>query len=87
MSLQKPTAEEFKRADRLWQQMEGDLNKLAAERRSLSASIQKLTFVSDQQNAYALMDNINKAEKELIDSQQELEAWLIENEAPGWTST
>lgn len=87
MSIQNPTAEDFKTADRQWQEYEDILNGLEAERKQLSSVIQKLTFVSDQQNAYSIMDGISKTEKEVREKQQDLEAWLIENEAPGWVST
>lgn len=87
MSLSNPTPHDFRQQDLLWQTYETDLERLAAERKRLSGEIQRLTNAADQQNAYAILDAVNAAEGELIRKQQDVEEWLIENNAPGWTNT
>jgi hypothetical protein len=76
----------LKSADRRWNEIEHDLTLLENRKKKFYAWVEKFqipykSLVLDD------IDNWNDQIRRLTEEQSHLEMFLIENEAPGWTST
>jgi hypothetical protein len=77
----------LKQADIEWQSTELEISRLEALERRLQAHYNKLVGEKAKNSTDGLIKGIQLAIREQLQYQQRLENFLIENEAPGWTST
>jgi hypothetical protein len=80
------TLEDFKRADLRWQQIEVDMEMLQKRQAEYSRAIEQMPLHLAT-GLYAAFDILTEEIRMITLEQQEIEEFLIENEAPGWTST
>lgn len=80
------TGKTMAQLEREWQRNEHDLLNLHFRRERLKAELENLSisgYELDLSNWHDLQEAINA----LQEKQMYIEGWLIEHEAPGWTST
>jgi hypothetical protein len=76
----------FKEVELRWQQIELDIAGLQENQQDIAACIHA-AHQSTYEQAWVTYDIIGEQIRKLSLEQQEIEEYLIENEAPGWTST
>jgi hypothetical protein len=70
-----------------WHEIELDLPNLELIQRKMYEMSREKTYKPEQDLARTLGDNYGEMIKRLVEEQSELETYLIEHEAEGWTST
>jgi hypothetical protein len=81
-----PIKKGFREAELRWQEIELDVARLQENQRDIAAYIHA-AHQSTYEQAWVTYDIIGEQIRKLSLEQQEIEEYLIENEAPGWTST
>ena len=77
----------IKENDLLWQKAELEIERLENLERMLHRHYNKVVGDQAKESTNHLIKEIQKAIATQLQLQAEIEAFLIENEAPGWTST
>lgn len=86
MNDNQPTKEDFKKRDLRWQELELELTRIEAIQHRLTEMINPLP-ISANSALYDQFDALTTQHRKLLTEQREIEEYMIENEAPGWTST
>jgi len=77
----------LKEADLAWQRTDLEVERLTALESQLQQHYNNLNGKYAMDSTAGLIKSVQKAIAEQLRYQSELEMYLIENEAPGWTST
>lgn len=77
----------LKELDLRWHELEAELHRVGNKQSDLLMQAAHLLNSPDQKTAYWMADEYGKQYSRMLKEQSEIEEYLIENEAQGWTST